>query len=107
MQISAFWQNDRPGGVGVTMREHCDEIWEVIENSYRQMWVEAVEQDQEHELVTDMFSQLAAIGAKAQPSFRDAILAAGNIWLLEQNGYIQPDEFNGMQFANAVKKSRR
>lgn len=104
LQISAFWKNDQPGGVGVTLRENCDSIWPVIEENYRAMWVEAVENDQEAALVHDMFAQLEAVGRKEHPTDFDSILVLGNVWLLEQNGYIQPDEYNGMQFANAMKR---
>lgn len=98
LQISAFYMNDQPGGVGITLSENCDEVWNAIENSYRQMWVDAVEADKERELVGELFAQLNAIGQKDQATTADALVVLGNVWLLEQNHYLEPDDFNGMQF---------
>lgn len=64
------------------------------------MWDEAKANDEIDSLVEDLFAQLNAIGATpmGERTERALMLALGNIYLLEREGYIRADEYNGVQF---------
>lgn len=106
-QISAFWRNDQPDGIGVTITEEAftvpltDVMDEIMEN-YWQMWIEAQAQGATDELVSDLVAQLTAASWRRESlGIRDAVCVIGNIWLLERVGYIEADEYNGCVFAAA------
>lgn len=106
VSVSAYFRNDKTGGVGVTITQEAfapgrlePSIQELFE-SWSAMWDEAKENDGVDALVQDLFSQLNAIGRKpvAERTDHDLLLSLGNVYLLEREGYIRSDEFNGIQF---------
>lgn len=103
-QISAFWRNDQPDGIGVTITEEVftvpltdvmDEIMEI----YWKMWTEAEEQGQTEELVSELLGQLNHASENRQKlEISDTAWVIGNIWLLERVDAIKADEYNGCLF---------
>ena len=93
-QISAFYQNDKRDGIGVTITDEAlivpltDIMDEIIEN-YWKMWVEAQDQGKTEQLVSDLIAQLTYASRRRKSlGIRDAAWVIGNIWLLERVGYI-------------------
>ena len=106
-QISAFWRNDQPDGIGVTITDEAftvplTEIMDEIMENYWQMWVEAENEGTTDELVSDLVAQLTDVSRRRESlDISDAVWVIGNIWLLERVGYIKADEYNGCVFAAA------
>ena len=103
-QISAFYQNDKRDGIGVTITEEAfdvplTEIMDDIMESYWRMWLEAEKKEETEELVTDLLAQLNHVSENRQKlEMIDAAWVIGNIWLLERVGAIESDEYNGCVF---------
>jgi hypothetical protein len=99
LQLSAFYNNDLPGGVGVTLgRDNADldELMKTISTYNDAMWAEAAAISSLPELTSDLRSQLNAIGKKAQLGFTDALLTIGNVYILEKHGRMKTDNWNGL-----------
>lgn len=103
-QISVFWRNDQPDGIGVTISEEAftvpltDIMDEIMEN-YWNMWVEAENEGNTEELVSDLLAQLrSASEIRQRLDISDAVWLIGSIWLLERVGRIKSDEYNGCLF---------
>lgn len=103
-QISAFYQNDKPDGIGVTITEEAfavplTETMADIMESYWKMWLEAEEEGKTEELVSDLLAQLSHASENQQKlEISDTAWVIGNIWLLERVGAIKADEYNGCLF---------
>jgi hypothetical protein len=97
-QISVFYKNKLPGGVGLTLREplDLDHMMKTITTANDAMWAEAVESNTLRTLIRDMHAQLAGIGQEPQRSLTHALLALGNVYLLEKHGRMEIDEGNGL-----------
>jgi len=103
IQISAFWKNDKPNGIGLTLTDDLplDSILQEIQTNYDLMWRQSVIESETATLVRDLFAQLEFIGKNKKPLGMElALMALGNIWLLENFGFIKPDEFNGLFLAH-------
>lgn len=105
VQMSAFYKNDKPNGVGLTLTEefaNLDHILFHITTSYDLMYREAVQTSNLKRLVADLFDQLDAIGAKPKDHHIDdvdLVLVVGNVYLLERYKFLKGDEYNGLQLA--------
>ena len=104
IQISAFYRNDKPNGVGVTLPRELGDLDKVLADlttSYNLMWRQSVYESETAQLVTELVQQLEAIGTTKDFTFRLGLLAVANIWLLEKIGHLKSDEFNGLQLIYA------
>ena len=101
IQLSAFYRNDKPDGVGVTLTEELGDLdhafWQ-LRDSYDAMWREELDNATTATLVADLLGQLDEIGQnKSHLELPMALLVIGNVWLLEKIGALKADEFNGIQ----------
>ncbi len=101
LQISAFYKNDQPGGIGITLDDgfcDLDEFMKIIEVHYDLMWDETQKANDLPNLIQMLRDQLAAI-ADNKPHYDYAAVSmiVGNVYLLEQHGQMLSDEFNGLQ----------
>jgi hypothetical protein len=101
MQISAFYKNDSPKGLGLTLTEDAGDlnrIISVLQEHWDLMWRESVANSESGQLVNDLRGQLNALsGSKDELSFEQGLLVIGNVYLLEKTGSLKPDEYNGLQ----------
>jgi hypothetical protein len=102
LQISVFYKNNLPGGVGLTLGEpfDLDEVMKTITTANDAMWVEAAASNGLRALISDLRAQLTGIGQKGQRSLTDALLAIGNVYLLEKHGHMKIDDWNGLLIAH-------
>jgi hypothetical protein len=106
-EISAFYKNDKPGGLGFTIRnfdpEFGDNLIKYI-GSYENDWKSA--KKKEHDKIIEFyFSQLDQIATAIAGGWEKEVTAKGyeilaiaNICFLENHGFIRTDEYNGCIF---------
>jgi hypothetical protein len=107
LQISAFYQNDKPNGIGVTLTDELplDTIFHEITHNYDAMWRQSVFESETSQLTKDLFAQLEFIGRNKKPlGMEMALMTIGNIYLLEKVGALVDDEYNGLQLIYRSKK---
>lgn len=100
MQISAFYRNDQPNGIGITLTNDLplDTILLELRTNYDLMWRQSTFESEQAQLTKDLFGQLEFIGRNKKPlGMHLALMAIGNIYLLEKIGALEGDEFNGLQ----------
>ncbi len=100
IQISTFYRNDKPNGVGVTLPRELGDLDKVLNDlttNYDLMWRQSVYESDTAQLVMDLIQQLEAIGMTKDFTIHLGLLAVGNVYLLEKVGHLKPDEFNGLQ----------
>lgn len=107
LQASFFWQNDRPGGIGITFGPPTfqpHELEMMFEGAISKKFIQDSDAALGSNIVNTMLLQLSAISARKgrnEPiTSRLAILAALNIMWLSSRGFIPQDEFNGVQLIN-------
>jgi hypothetical protein len=105
--LSAYYRNDIPQGLGVTLTDlegDLDDAFSVLKESYDAMWKEAVRDSNSGQLVVDLYEQLndlIQIRHRRPLRLKEALLAIGNIYLLEKICELKPDEFNGLMYGYA------
>jgi hypothetical protein len=100
LQISAFWKNNLPNGIGLTLTDELplDTILLELKTNYDAMWRQSVFESETAQLTRDLFSQLEFIGRNKKPlGFEMALMSIGNIYLLSKVGALVDDEYNGLQ----------
>jgi len=103
VQLSAMWQKNQWHGIEVTLTRDfgdLDGLMATMTEDCDRLYRNAVRESRAAELLTDVYSQLASIGLadKSGPlSKRNRISAISKIWLLERQGFLQPDEYNGLR----------
>lgn len=103
VQLSAMWQKNQQHGIEVTLTPDfgdLDGLMTTLTEDSDRLYSKAVRESRAAELLTDVFTQLTSIGLadKTRPLPRpDMISAVGKIWLLERQGFLQPDEHNGLR----------
>ena len=100
LSISAFWKNNLPNGIGLTLTDELplDTILREITTNYDLMLRQSIAESETGQLTKDLIAQLEFIGRNKKPlGFEMALMAVGNIWLLEKMGVLVEDEFNGLQ----------
>jgi hypothetical protein len=98
IQISAFWKNDKPGGLGVSYTENVDVLFEIMRAQ-----VAAYNTFDRPTIIADLQSQMEEyrqerLNGRTIPDDMLVILVA-NIMFLEEVGALAADEFNGMMYA--------
>ncbi len=102
-QLSAFWNRNHPNGIDVTLLEtdgDLDSVLESVTVRLDALYARAAKESRVAEFLTDIYTALTSIGLadKTRPLPQsNRISAIGNIWLLERYGFLQPDEYNGLQ----------
>jgi hypothetical protein len=103
IQISAFYKNDHPNGIGITLTEEfgdLDQFLEIIQTSYKAMWQESEQNSELPTLILELRGQLISLGLKkGDIGIHAGSIVIGNVWLLESHGQMITDEFNGLQLA--------
>jgi hypothetical protein len=105
VQVSAFYRNDEPDGVGVSLFEdfddpYLDEVFNGIKSNYDKMWRVAVFESDTRKLIDELKGQLESIGsANKEVSVAKAAIVIGNVYMLEKLGELVPDEYNGLWLA--------
>ena len=105
VQVSAFYRNDKPEGVGVSLFEdfdypYLDDVFNGIKSNYDEMWKQSVYESDTRKLINELVAQLDAIGSsKRELSISQAALVIGNVYLLEKLGELVSDKFNGLWLA--------
>jgi len=95
--VSAFWRNDKPGGLGLT--KEFDGENDGAE--FAQVLLDSLPQWDAHATALDNLEQLVEITRAGERDQRAAITALLNInWLVER-GHLMADEYNGLQWALA------
>jgi hypothetical protein len=102
-QLSAFWNRNQPHGIEITLRANdgdLDDLLQAMTAKFDTLYQRAAHESRLAELLTDVYSALRSIGLadKSLPVpqvNRDSAIAS--IWLLERYGFLQPDEFNGLE----------
>jgi hypothetical protein len=97
-QISVFYKNKLPSGVGLTLCQplDLDHLMETITTANDAMWAEAAASNTLPALIRDLRAQLTGIGQAAQRSLTHGLLALGNVYLLEKHGRMKTDDWNGL-----------
>ena len=103
-QISVFWRNDQPDGIGVTLTHDfgdLDLIFNTISEQWDEMYREAVYHDSTETLVRDLFVQLEQLRHvhRGAIDFQSVGILIGNIYLLEKLGRLPKNDFNGVLLA--------
>lgn len=106
IQLSAFWKNDQPGGIALTLTQEFGDLdfaFNTIRTNYEEMYAHAVLTRSVEVLIQDMLSQLELFAARKVENMdmEAAFLTIGNVYLLEKLRRIPTDEFNGLMFAYA------
>ena len=101
IQLSAFFRNDKPDGVGVTLTEEfgdLDDVLSTIKTNWDAMWRLAVQESNTRELIDDLFRQLDVITKFKEDGLgpTEITILIGNLYLLERIGELTGDEFNGL-----------
>ena len=102
VQLSALWRSDHQNGIGVTLTREfgdLDDLIATLTDDYDRIYQDAVRESRAAQLLTDVYAELATIGFadKTRPLPKSNLLSAvGKIWLLERQGFLQPDEHNGL-----------
>ena len=109
LQASFFWQNDKPGGIGVSFGPPGftpTELQMMFDGPVSKQFMRDSDGAFGSNIVGEMFRQLTAVGEmkmRSEPiSPRLAVLVALNIQWLSSRGFIPNDEFNGVQFVGAL-----
>jgi hypothetical protein len=103
LAISAFWKNDQPDGIGITVDESfgdLDDLLFILQVSYNAMWAECQENGSLPDLINDLRAQLVEIGLRkpiADDDLDTVCIVIGNIRCLENHGHMISDEYNGLQ----------
>lgn len=104
IQVSFFWKNNEPGGLGFTFGPLLftpQEIEDMFFGEVAKQYQRDSDAALGSEVVKTYLAQLAGIGALVQkgesPTLQQAVLAAYNIQWLVARGFIPNDEFNGVQ----------
>jgi hypothetical protein len=103
VQLSAMWQKNHRHGIEVTLTRDfgdLDDLMATLTEDGDRIYNSAVRQSRAAELLTDVYSQLLSIGLadKSRPLPKPNLISAiGKIWLLERQGFLQPDEHNGLR----------
>jgi hypothetical protein len=105
IQLSAFYRNDRPDGIGITLNRdfgNLDSMLEILQATYTLMWTEAQASNGLPELISDLRDQLDCV-ARQKPSYsiQSVCLVIGNVWALEHFGQLKTDDVNGLFLAYA------
>ena len=110
LQVSFFWRNDQPGGIGVTFGPpnfSPEDLERMFDGEVSKYFAKNSDLALGSNIVGFMFNQLSSIGeriARHEPvSQRLAVLAALNIQWLTSRGFIPQDEFNGVQFVHQTR----
>lgn len=110
VQISFFWKNNEPGGLGFSFCAPSfspEDIQEMFYGEIAQQYMRDSDNALGSMIVESYLAQLKALGqAKMQgkePTLRQAILAGLNILWLTQRGFMPNDEYNSMQTIRSVQ----
>jgi hypothetical protein len=100
-QISAFWRNDKPDGIGVSFTPDTVDL-EALADSIEGYITDMPATMAADPITTPQFllSQLAEIGKidRSTRGVEATMVAVLNIAYLERIGIIKPDNFNGMMY---------
>lgn len=104
VQISVFWRNDEPDGIGVTLTQNfgdLDFILNTIVEQWDEMYREAVYHDSTEKLIQDLLRQLEQLRTvdKQLLDFQAIGILIGSIHLLEKLGRLPKNDFNGVLLA--------
>lgn len=104
IQLSAFYKNDQPNGVGLTLTEEfgdLDLLFSSIRDGWDGMWLRAVHYGSTGALVRSLHEHLDEIGQSGKPigTLITACRVIGDIYLLERVGELKSDEYNGLLLA--------
>jgi hypothetical protein len=96
--VGIYWQNDRPGGLGIVIMDEddlSDPVQRVIQLN-EDAWDKEADKES---LVQLMFAQLAQLADGSDEQRRKFwVIAFGNIYLLVKHGYMPNDEYNGIAY---------
>ena len=110
--LGTFYKNDVPEGFGLQCREPelAQQIADLMERVYRG-FQRAPLSEQRRFLSSDLYGQLAEASRlhkielkTAAETNRFVIYGACNVYIMEQEGILWPDEFNGSVFLYDVIK---
>lgn len=102
-RLSAFWERNQPHGIDITLHDNdgdLDDLLESVTQQFDHLYARAAHESRLAELLTDVYSALQSIGLadKSRPVPQsNRVSAIAGIWLLERYGFLQPDEFNGLE----------
>src|SRR4051794_10628641 len=102
MSVSAFWRNDRPGGIGFTIQ------FEGRDPHAGSHYQEAVERSlltwDKHANAADLLAQLADFATVGGASFtrQEQFVTIVNVAWLESRGHLASDDFNGILWLTEV-----
>ncbi|CAN5534969.1 hypothetical protein BH11PLA2_BH11PLA2_16120 [soil metagenome] len=111
ISAAAFWRNDKPEGIGVTMRtsddftaEFMDMMSDTISICDRGWDFES----DKHEVASHLLEQLRELAARKDSlTEEDNWRVIENVYLLEKHGVIPSDEYNGVIFHYDYGKLRQ
>jgi hypothetical protein len=104
--ISVFWKNDSEFGFGFTLTREwgdLDKLWEIVQEHYKLMWLDSYQRGDVAGLVSLLRDQLGALDKPFDGSdYTTVVIAVGNVWMLEDKGYMISDDWNGIQIIESV-----
>lgn len=101
--VAAFWQNDKPNGMGVTIRtsdEFVVEFMDMMSNALEicdRGWQGEADKQAVALVLLEQLRELAT--RKDALTEEETWRVIENVYLLERHGFIPNDEFNGVVFA--------
>lgn len=99
---AAFWRNDQPDGIGVTLRVSDDFTAEFMDMMSGTISICDRGWDSEgdkHEVALHLLDQLRELAARKDSlTEEDNWRVIENVYLLERHGFIPSDEYNGVVF---------
>jgi hypothetical protein len=105
-QVSAFWANDRPGGLGFAIPFEDPKVGLKV---CRVLHSALATYDAHPEVAPNFYlAQLCDFGSRAGGlTDEEMMIAITNIYWLQERGYLAADEYNGVIFAWTVEEGRR
>ncbi|MEO8059455.1 MAG: hypothetical protein ABI671_14135 [Burkholderiales bacterium] len=104
IQASFFWENDRPGGLGLSLRPPAfspEDLTDLFAGETVRQYFRDSDTYLGTHLVETYFSQLAGLSQEAEQGqlpLAKVMVAALNIMYLTDRGFLANDEFNGPLF---------
>jgi hypothetical protein len=94
VRISAFWRNDRPGGLGVGIDFHDDPMGGEEYSRHLSRTLDTWDKNAAPGDIVDQLRELANL--ETELSDRETFIAIADIYWLQERGHLETDEFNGV-----------
>jgi hypothetical protein len=111
--VQVFWKSDTLGGFGLIfpVAEQAREIAQMMVDLHHKF--KTTEPDQDHFLTVEVWEQMKHLcsvinsnDSSEEDNYAAQLLACSNVYILEQEGILKPDEYNGCVFSHDLTQLR-